>query len=149
MKRRLLFLSLLLCCLIVVGCGKNVKVSGKVSFSDGTPLDVGKVCFSDGTIMAYGKIDTNGTYTMGMTKDGEGIPPGTYKVSIVDAKKPDSKYMVKSEEGDYPLDVTLIHLKYSNPNTSELECVVNGATTYDIPVEAPPSDYRPTIPGAD
>ena len=149
MRKHGVLFVLLLVCVLFSGCGKGVKVSGKVSFSDGTPLDVGKVCFSDGNLTVYGTINEKGEYKMGVNTDGEGIPPGSYVVSIVNATKPDSRYMIKSEDdGDYPLDVTVIDLKFSNGKTSGLTCEVKGSPTYDIKVEKPPANYKPALPGS-
>jgi hypothetical protein len=70
---------------MVSGCGSGFKVTGKVTFSDGQPLTVGKVIFTNGQISAYGKINSNGEYRLGLIKDGDGIPAGTYQVYITEA----------------------------------------------------------------
>ena len=66
------------------GCGGRVQVSGKVTFSDGTPLTYGTINFANDTTMCKGQIESDGTYKMRTFKPGDGVPKGTYKVYITD-----------------------------------------------------------------
>ena len=52
------------------GCGGRSQVSGKVVFSDGTPLTYGTVNFTNNEVACKGP--------------GDGVPAGTYKVFITD-----------------------------------------------------------------
>ena len=71
----------------LTGCGGNVKVTGKVTYSDnGEPVQSGTVMFSSDKAMGRGVI-TNGKYSAGLIKDGEGLPPGTYTISANSAEK--------------------------------------------------------------
>ena len=121
-----------------VGCGKNCSVSGKVTFPDGTPLTVGKVVFETQTFQASGKIKSDGTYTMGSSKAGDGVPKGTYQISIQDVMQPTVEATTpgKPPKLTFPKELP-IDKKYFSINTSGLTCEVKGRTKYDIKVEAP------------
>lgn len=74
-------LGFLLLCLVGCGSGK-VHVTGKVTFPDGTPLATGSVAFHSPGYVVYGDIKSDGTYNVGELKDGDGIKPGSYTVSV-------------------------------------------------------------------
>jgi len=81
---------ILLVCLVVFGCGKNVKVSGTVTYSDtGEPVKFGMVIFTGEKEVGRGAIN-NGKYSVGLVEDGDGIPPGTYTIASdsIDFPKP-------------------------------------------------------------
>ena len=136
MSRYRLFATILvLGCAFLTGCSSNVKLKGQVTFSDdGSPLTCGTVLFDNGTIVARGPVESDGSYTVGVDKAGDGIPPGTYRVSIVDAAEEipgDSEYVAPSYK-------KLIDQKYFLADTSGLEVTVDSSTEdYDIKVERP------------
>ncbi|MDR1960374.1 MAG: hypothetical protein LBQ54_15285, partial [Planctomycetaceae bacterium] len=72
------FVCFILLCAVLgmtAGCGsKNQKVSGKVTFTDGSPLTTGIVCFvaEDGST-GRGEIVLDGTYVMGFESEKNGI----------------------------------------------------------------------------
>ena len=66
------------------GCGGRSQVSGKVVFSDGTPLTYGTVNFTNNEVACKGQIEKDGTFKMRTFKPGDGVPAGTYKVFITD-----------------------------------------------------------------
>ena len=73
--------ALFLACLFAWGCNQNVKVTGKVTYSDnGEPVGKGTVFFIGEKEQARAEIK-DGKYSVGLLKDGEGIPPGKYTVS--------------------------------------------------------------------
>jgi hypothetical protein len=77
----ILFLGMFLCS--AVGCGGNVQVKGKIIFSDdGSPLNFGTILFERSNEVARGSIKEDGTFVMGFEKETDGLPPGTYNVSI-------------------------------------------------------------------
>jgi hypothetical protein len=139
----------------VFGCG-NSKVTGKVTFSDGSPLTVGTVYFTNGTISAYGKVNQNGEYKLGMIREGDGIPSGNYQIYFTGAMQPgtDPKFTKVSSEGEtYTQMVLAIDPRYSTPEKSGLTCEVQGSMKYDITVEKPGPGYKPALvvgdPGKD
>ena len=64
------------------GCGQT-PVRGTVTFSDGSPITAGTVIFENDQHTYKGTIHKDGTFNMGMLKDGEGIPPGEYRVAVL------------------------------------------------------------------
>jgi hypothetical protein len=122
--------------LVMTGCGtNNQRVSGKVTFADGTPLTTGIVCFvaEDGKI-GRGEIASDGTYVMGFESEKNGIPKGgTYKVSIINALKEEG-----TDKTGMPIMKPLIDAKYENAKTSGLTFTADGKTkTFDMTVESP------------
>ena len=72
-------------CLLLLagGCGGgNVKAGGTVSFADGSSVNNGTVRFSNGQYQYEGTIQPDGTFRLGGLKPGDGLPPGTYQVSL-------------------------------------------------------------------
>ena len=74
--------ALLLSVIIVSGCSDATRVSGKVVMTDGSPISKGIVSFSKGDFNGTGNIQADGTYKLGGVKDGEGVPPGKYTVTL-------------------------------------------------------------------
>ncbi|MDR1923564.1 MAG: hypothetical protein LBQ66_04235 [Planctomycetaceae bacterium] len=119
----------------VVGCGSNtnIKVSGKVSFDDGSPLTVGNVIFENEKIFYTGAIQKDGSFRMGGLKKGEGIPAGKYQVAV-------SRAMTIEFSGTAapPTITELIAEKFRNTKTSGLEFDIQKKTTdIEIVVERP------------
>ena len=82
-KRTLTLLFLVSLIFTVIGCGDKVPMRGKVTFSDDqSPLTVGMVSFTSETVLARGQLKPDGTYVIGTDKENDGLPKGTYTVSI-------------------------------------------------------------------
>ena len=92
---------LFLVCLFIAGCGSgNVTVTGTVTYSDtGEPVKSGTVMFSNEKTQGRGTIK-DGTYSVGLMEDGEGVPPGTYTVSA--NSFPMSNMSTSTMPGDQP-----------------------------------------------
>lgn len=122
--------------LVAVGCGdaNRVNVRGKVTFSDdGSPLTRGIVCLDNDKVMARGTLQPDGSYAIGVEKDGRGIPPGSYKVSILFAQEE-----LPGGAPYSPRYNKLIDEKYASRHTSGIELVVDPSTTrFDITVDRP------------
>ena len=67
------------------GCSRNVHVTGRVTFPDGTPLTVGAIYFTDDFTLGRSDIDKNGEYSLHTFRKNDGIPKGLYKVYITGA----------------------------------------------------------------
>jgi hypothetical protein len=126
MTRKLILVLLLL---LVTGCG-NPKISGKVVFSDDqTPVPRGTVMFHTGNKIARGEIQHDGSYVVGSLKGNDGLPKGTYQITIkgtqmrVGARLRDTRF------------VNVIDQKYENPGTSGLVLDVKRSQTFDIQVD--------------
>ena len=141
-KKWMTFVACLLLCCLLVGCSDNVQLEGNVTYSDdGSPLGKGMVMFDNGTIVARGPLEADGSYTVGTDKDGDGLPPGTYTVTIVDAAEEIADPNADPDDLSYTRDSMpsyrkLIADKYFLPETSGLEITVDASTgTYDITVD--------------
>ena len=129
-------LASILC--LLAGCSGGEggqQVTGKVTFSDGTPLKKGVVNFASEKNLYRGGVDAEGTYTL------EDVQSGEYKVSITGAHEggevpgTDEGHV---PEGAQPTPVTpLIDPKYEDEEQSGLTVKVPG--DYNIKVEKPAS----------
>ena len=141
MGMRLLLIGFVGSFILLVGCGKNVKVTGKVTFEDGTPLTMGRVCFQTETMFADGPLREDGTYTLGSLGENTGLPRGNYQVFITGATTPPSlgsgKGQLGAIQGSFMPGTPLVHAKFTDRMTSGLTCEVNGRTVYDIQVTPP------------
>ena len=82
-KKTLVSLFLMTLLFIVVGCSDKVGMRGKVTFSDDqSPLTVGQITFTSDSVLARGHLKPDGTYVIGTEKEKDGLPKGTYIVSI-------------------------------------------------------------------
>ena len=125
-------IAVLISVIFLAGCGKNIHFSGKVEFTDGTPVESGTIYFEKADFVARGTIAPNGRYVLGSIGPKDGIPPGKYKVYIrgvvdKDAKTKNPLGMISS--------VSLIDNKYSNPETSGLSVEIPAERTLDIKLE--------------
>lgn len=140
--------------LFLTGCGSGggkdtYKVTGKVTFSDGSPLTKGTVVFASAEASPTGEIQSDGTYALRSYEADDGAPAGSYKVflsgpifgSDEEEKEPvdseDAELETYDEETEGEVGEALIHRKFSAPDTSELTCEVKGKMAFDITVEKP------------
>jgi len=135
MTKNSIIFSLSLALLLVVGCGGGGKVgmSGKVVYSDDkSPLPMGTVYLETDSFLARGTIRSDGTFDVGSLGEKDGLPPGTYRVSIRDASKP----IGQDANGD-PIYEPLI-----DPNSITGLTVEITSTTRDFVIEV--DRYAPT-----
>ena len=82
-----------LCMAVTIGCGTDrpdtVKASGTVTFDGGKPPAGGMIFFAPITVAegfprrpGRATFDTDGTFTVTSFSDGDGLVPGTYRVSV-------------------------------------------------------------------
>ena len=134
---RYAFLLCLLICLVVAGCGKNKRLTGKVTFTDGTPAKNGTVIFRTDTFQARGEIKSDGSYKMSSESENDGIPPGNYQVYVQGITK-----MPPPVPGKMIPPVSLIDSKYENADTSGLTCKVPApGNKFNIVLEPHPTNY--------
>ena len=108
------------------GCGQNVPVRGKVTFSDNQePVTVGMVFFENDQMQARGKINEDGTYRLGTLTETDGIPPGTYRVFVGGALVADPAASPNPDRPSPPL--SLIDSKFETGATSGLTFTVDRA----------------------
>jgi hypothetical protein len=144
MKQLLSIMMPLFVIVLTAGCG-DPKVTGKVTFPDGSPLAQGQVMFEKEGFVASGTIQKDGTYSAGKEKDGDGLPPGVYQVYLSGTAMYDSSEFGAGENAVIgsvpqfrtPTPIEVIAIKYMAPGTSGLTVEVKGKTVYDIKVEPP------------
>lgn len=82
MDKLTLLLVLLLLAFVTTGCGKY-KVSGKVLFEDDdSPVTRGVITFIGDNVIGSGRIQSDGSYSVGIKTEKDGIPKGDYVVTI-------------------------------------------------------------------
>lgn len=137
---------------VLAGCGNGgTKVTGKVTYGDGTPLTVGRVMFENDTISASGPIDQEGKYQLTVDESRTGLPAGSYRVCILGAMQSDPSMAGKIKKDKHSADdeegapvVLVIDPKFTSGTNSGLTCDVQGSSvTYDITVEKPAKGYKP------
>ena len=123
----LLILSVSVLILCATGCGDKISVHGKVTFSDGKPLDIGSVIFQGNGVVSRGLIQSDGTFRISTLKANDGVAPGNYKVYISGAVRgeadPNAKHDPDGGTSDEKI-IPLIDVRFANPDTSELVCEV-------------------------
>lgn len=102
--------------ILLSGCGSQEQLRGRVTFEDGSPLELGTVCFLREGYLARGIIQPDGSYVVGSEAASDGLPAGTYQVYIDGAAVEDP-----TAPGGmaWKIDEKLTH-----PDTSELTVTV-------------------------
>ena len=138
MNKSIFFLALSLSLLALVGCGPNVSLKGKATFSDdGSPLTTGTVCFETDSFLARGDLRPDGTFTTGSLTQNDGLPVGKYRVYISGAQK----VIGKDEQTGMEIYEPLIDPKFASGSTSGIEIEVTPSTKFlDVVVDR----YDPT-----
>ncbi|WP_131282331.1 carboxypeptidase-like regulatory domain-containing protein [Blastopirellula marina] len=98
--------------------------SGKVTYTDGSPVTGGLIIFADSeqNISSEGVIESDGSYYMGTYSGDDGVPQGNYQVTIQGF----SEYGKQSQ----------IAGKFANRERTPLEAKVEGAnSSLDFQVE--------------
>jgi len=128
---------------LFIGCSDVIKVRGKVTYTDGTPVTHGCVTFECDREVALGMLDQSGNYRLGRFKDGDGIKPGHYSVwltgtNITEAQAPET---IRGGFNTTTSSITTatVHKKYTSKATSDLtfEAKPGGPKTFDFVVEKP------------
>ena len=134
--------KLIACVLLITGfglagCSGNYRLSGKVTFEDGTHATQGMVVFTTETFQATGEIRQDGTFVVGSEKARDGIPKGTYQVYVTGVGKMTTGGMMGNT-----LFVSTVHDKYAAASTSGLTCTVPAPENkYDLVLEPHPKNY--------
>jgi len=115
----------------LVGCSRQVAVTGKVSYTDGSSVQIGQVVFSDGKYDFRGRIDKEGNYKLGGNYEGDGIIPGQYSIYLIDTET------AETDERNVTKFTKHVASKYMFAETSGVTCEVKGKMTFDFEVERP------------
>ena len=134
MKRSIIHNALFALTAVVclVGCSNQVALTGTVTYTDGTPVQVGQVAFANEKHMFRGQIGKDGFYRLGGNYEGDGIMPGAYSVYLLDTETAES-----DETGQRTWFIKHVAQKYTAPETSGLTCEVKGRMVFDFQVERP------------
>lgn len=132
--RKILFCIFVLCCCTTIGCGNYIRVSGSVTFPDGTPLETGIVNFQSPTHIAKGTLQKGGRFTIGTFKVADGLPPGEYKVFITGAQKVRPDFVPNPKIDDLGL-ISVIDERFSSPDQTPLAYTIEKKTTLNIVVD--------------
>jgi hypothetical protein len=127
------FTYLLFVVLLLSGCDSKQRLTGTVTFSDGEPLTVGTVVFSTPTFISRANIGSGGTFKVGTTTEGDGIPPGTYKVYVVGAMVLDPKDPAGMSQ------LPIVAQEFTSESSTPLSVTIPGTKTFDIVVERHPA----------
>ncbi|MDR1382557.1 MAG: hypothetical protein LBJ67_01725 [Planctomycetaceae bacterium] len=144
MKKIFLILSCMFLVFGSIGCSRNIKITGHVTFNDGESVNFGRVVFETPENSFTGKLNEQGYYTVGVDKDGTGIPPGNYTVWLAgtaDVKFTATKGNKGGDNETFDSEETpRVHEKYTTPHSSnalKFEVKRGGAKTFDFTVERP------------
>jgi hypothetical protein len=135
MKRMLLGCGLCALLAVTPGCGPGRSaVAGKVSYEDGTPVEAGSVIGEatvNGKLVAVqGTIRSDGSFSWGGDREGDGALPGAYKVIVVPISL--SEYQLAQGM------TTAVSGKYTKYETSGLSFEVKpGKNEFNITVSRP------------
>ena len=73
---------LILPLLFAVGCGGDIRVTGTVKLSNGSPLTDAAILFESATASVFSHLDDGGNFTLYQMYPGDGVPPGVYRGQI-------------------------------------------------------------------
>ena len=133
--------SVLVAALFFTGCGGSgtptYPVEGKVTFSDGRPLDGGTVELQpvvqqQPPVAARGRIQSDGTFQISTFEPNDGAIEGEHRVRVVGPLPPGPIDPYQSPE-------PVIHHKFESYDSSELTFTVtpDGPNQLNITVEPP------------
>ena len=130
--RQVLYTLTLFSVLFAVGCGGTV-IQGTAKMADGTPIGQGTVFFHSGNDMYTATIRPDGTFSPGVMRDGDGIPPGVYRISVSGVFREGAMPPGDDDSGRAsPEQIPLIASKYASPATSGLEIDTTKTRTIDL-----------------
>ncbi len=128
-RRAALVTAVLLSLFAVVGCGQKGSplhpVTGKITSSDGKPLERATVVFhpvgtaNPGAVKPRGTVGADGTFTLTSHTSGDGALAGEYRVTVE---------LWSAGKGDDP-PTTRLPPKFANPNSSGLTATVGDGPT--------------------
>jgi|SRR6516162_5865052 hypothetical protein len=139
-RRRLTVLAALAFLAGVAGCGDGrCTVHGRVVYEDGSPVTegivIGEKAEGDRRVKTQGSLKSDGTFSWGTLRPGDGAEPGNYRVVVV----PRAVGEKEASQGMLPA----VDLKFSNPQTSGIDFEVKpGRNELNITVTKPKQGGR-------
>jgi hypothetical protein len=135
LRGRLTTLAALVFLVGVAGCGGGrYPVHGRVVYEDGSSVTegivIGEKIEGDRRVKAQGSVKSDGTFSWGTLRPGDGAEPGKYRVVVV----PRAVGEKEASQGVLPA----VDRKFSNPQTSGIDFEVKpGRNELDITVTKP------------
>jgi hypothetical protein len=121
-------MPLLITLALLGGCQNSDRayVSGTIKGADGKPIIGATVVARSGATgkSASGTTDDQGRYELGVEKSGDGIPPGEYRIAV----------MEDLGDWDHPKRPTFSRA-YSDASTSDLSFTVEAGQTLKFDAE--------------
>ncbi|HVA51242.1 MAG TPA: carboxypeptidase-like regulatory domain-containing protein [Pirellulales bacterium] len=117
------------------GCNSKPHVAGKTVTGtvtyNGSPVEGASVSFISPTASGYGSTDKEGRFTL-RSAQGEGVPVGEYKVTVVKTELPptgkeatsDADYVPPDPDAPPAQPKDLLPAKYKLPESSQLSATV-------------------------
>ena len=143
--RRPAVLAALALAMSMCGCGGKPALTGKavkgtVTYN-GSPVEGAAVSFISPTASGYSSTDKEGHFTL-RTSQGEGLPVGEYKVTVVKTELPpdgkeatsDTDYVPPDPNAPPPQPKDLLPAKYKMPETSQLSASVTESGPNEVPL---------------
>ena len=128
--QRIFYALTLFSVFFAIGCGNAVVIKGTAKMADGTTVTNGTVLFVSDSAQYSANIQTNGTFSPGVDKDGEGIPPGVYQISVVGVSREETR-----PGESYPIQISLIASKYGDHRTSGISLDTSKEKTLNLELE--------------
>lgn len=128
--------------IVVTGCGsgrpQTVAVTGTVTYK-GDPVENAAVVFfkDKGAPPATGQTDASGVFTLTTFEPNDGAVPGEYVVTVAkveSAPEVEGDGRIPPPQSDKP-PKSLIPVKYSEPNASDLKETVSAPGPNEITLE--------------
>ena len=122
---------------LMLGCDGNAvatyPVSGRVVFSDGTPVTFGSVEFhhAEHDLTSSGSIEKDGTFRLGTFEDGDGAPAGSHEAVVIQLIMNGQAGVTPHEHGRH------IDGRYADYGAADLtfEVSADGENEFEIVVE--------------
>jgi len=100
--------------------------------ADDTAIERGVVFFDCESASAQYSADIiKGTFSPGIMRDGTGIPPGVYRISVGGI----NREIPSPNPGEHTWTVSRIHSRYASPATSGLTIDTSQTRTIDLVLE--------------
>jgi hypothetical protein len=137
---RLAALAVLASLVAAAGCSNGrYPVKGRVTYPDGSPLTEGNVIGQMGegatSVTVQGRVKSDGSFSWGTERAGDGAAPGKYRVIVVARALGDSELA----QGMRPA----VDAKFANPQTSGIEFEVKpGRNQLNVTVTRPAGRKR-------
>ena len=102
--------------------------------ADGTAVESGTVYFYGEKDDMYTASINGGVFRPGVLRDGDGIPPGVYAMSVVGVtnEEPDPNPDPYEDNPDPTTGVSLIHSRYGDHRTSGLTLDTSQSRVIDL-----------------